>query len=107
MHGCMRCCSAGVQNRDFVDLWRIVRQVVAIPGHAGNFFDQFDTVSITLSEYRVVPIQARIRNLSDEKLRAVGVGPGVGVRKATRTGECKVWKGVVIELVSGDEGYIL
>src|SRR5438067_9746581 len=82
MHRCM--CSARMQNRNFIDLYWILGKVVCVPRHASNLFHQLHARIVTLAEECVAAVQAGIRDLSNEKLRAVRVGPGIGVGEPAR-----------------------
>src|ERR1700758_4439327 len=93
--------AARVQNRNFIDLRRVIWPIVPIARHASDFLDQFDAGSIALSKNRVMPVQAWIRNFRDEELRPVGVGAGIGVSKPSWTIKCQVRGGLVLEFVSG------
>src|SRR5216684_1503678 len=95
--------STRVQDGDLVNLHRIIRPIVCIARHAGDFLDQLNCSVIALAEDGVAPAQMRaMRNiLRNEKLRAVRVRPGVGVCEASRTVESQVRRSFVLEFVTG------
>src|SRR5438876_2326449 len=60
--------TACIQNRDLIDLHRIVWPVIPITRHASNFLDEVHASLIALAKDRISAIQARIGNFGDEKL---------------------------------------
>src|SRR5208337_2407710 len=77
--GCIFCCGCGgALDFDVVDFDRENRPL-AISGGARNFLNQFDRGIVALAENGVLAIETGVWDLSDEELRAVGVGSGVGI----------------------------
>ena len=85
---------------DVRDLDRTER-AFAVGGHASDLLDQFDGGVIALAEDGVLAIEAGIGNFSDEELRAVGVGSGVGVGETPGTIEGEHGRSLVLEFVAG------
>src|ERR1700692_3167081 len=73
----------------------------AVRRHTSNFLDQFDGGIIALAEDGVLTLEAGGGNFSDEKLRAVGVGPGIGVGETPGTIECDIGRSLVLEFIAG------
>src|SRR4029077_4090167 len=72
----------------------------AVSCHTSNFLDQFDGGIIALAEDGVLAIEAGIGNFSDEKLRAVGVGSGVGVGETPGPIESDGGRSLILEFVA-------
>ena len=66
MYGRVR--SAGMKDRNFHDLRRIVRPIVPIARHACDLFHQLYTGIVALAEDGIAPVQTRVGNFGDEKL---------------------------------------
>src|SRR5947209_2568769 len=92
-----RACS---RNCDFVDLhWR-VRHVISVSRHARYLLHQFHARRIALPKDRVLAIQARIRNLSDEELRGVRVRSSIRVGHASWTIKRQVGRSLIFKRVA-------
>ena len=76
--------SAGMKDRNFHDLRRVIRPVVSIAWHACDFLHQLDAGVIALPKDGIAAIQTRIGHFGDKKLRAIGIRPGVGVGQPAR-----------------------
>src|SRR5579883_84898 len=93
---------AGSQDVDVFDGNRGVRTIVALVGcHASDLLNQFDCLVIALAEESVFAIEMRRRNFSDEKLRAVGIWPGVCHCQSSRAIKEQRGVSLIVELVAG------
>ena len=73
----------------------------AVRGHASDYLDQFHCGVITLAEDGVFAIEAVVGNFSDEELRAVGVGSGIGVGETPGAIEGDSGRSLILEFVAG------
>src|SRR4030081_1691301 len=73
----------------------------AVRGHASDFLDQFHCGVITLAEDGVFAIEAGVGNFSDEELRAIGVGSGIGVGDTPWAIEGDGRRSFIFEFVAG------
>jgi len=101
----MYCAAARAQNGDFVDLHRIIRAVLfgtatLIAWHPCNFFYNLHAGGIALAENGVSAVQVWRGNLCNKELRAICVGPRIGVRQPSRTIKDQVWRSLVLERVA-------
>jgi hypothetical protein len=71
-----------------------------------RFLNQHDGGVIALAEDGIAAIEAGVGNFSDEELRAVGVGPGVGVCEAAGAIEGDGGRSLILEFVAGVAGAI-
>src|ERR1700676_393892 len=74
-----------VHNADVNNLYRTKRLVVrGISGHVRYLLHQHDGSLVTLAENRVAAVQMGRGDFGDEKLRAIGAGPRVGIGQPAR-----------------------
>src|SRR5208282_774788 len=94
-----------VLDFDVRDLHGIDGAVIArIAGHARDLLHQFDGGCVALAEDGIAAIEAGVRNLSDEELRTVGIGSGVGVGETPGAIELDRWRSLILEFVAGIAG---
>src|SRR5258708_20604314 len=75
-------------------------RTLSVRSHARDFLYQFNGGVITLAENGVTAVQAGVGNFGDEKLRAVGVGSGIGIGETPGTIESQGGRSLILESVA-------
>src|SRR5712671_1487950 len=94
-------CRAAAFNLDVSNFYRTKRPIVArVGGHVCNLFDQRHGYIVALPEERVFSIQMRRCNFSDEELRPVGIGSGVGIGETAGPVERQIGGNLILEFIT-------
>src|SRR5271167_3554922 len=88
-------------DRDVINLYWLVGTIVRVAAHPRDLLQQRHAGVIALAEDGVSAVQARIGNLGDEELRAVGVGTGIGIGQTPWTIELQVGRSFILEGIAG------
>src|SRR5665213_3411084 len=91
---------AGLHNGDLIEIDRLDRFVLTVPGNLSNRFSDEHARGIALAEDRVVLIERWLWRHRDKELRTVGIGSCVGHSKSPSDIEIRVRRDLVVEVIA-------